>query len=227
MLTFELAFSDFAAIHQACQPTRGESYSSHLYEAVQTPKTPTATKIPTSASVRFADLEEGEESTSDYASIEARSPGDPLAEDDWPKKSSKHRGGIIREGQFGFCNPNYLGLETNNDAKYAKVLNSPPDSVLEDAPGRSASQTFAELLELQVIRPRAPPQSLQLSSPSRRAVSASRAERQKAKMVADDVHTPGPAPLYVFLVGGKEKGQVTVFARPVSLWKLQLAPHIF
>lgn len=70
------ASRDFAAVHQACQPTRGESYSSHLYEAaLQTPKTPT-TKITTSASVRFADLEEGEESTSDYASIEARSPGD-------------------------------------------------------------------------------------------------------------------------------------------------------
>ena len=165
----------------------------------------------------------------------------------------------IREGQFGFCNPNYLGLdETKNhhhhqhhnqqqqqqqhqqhqqqqqpqDGKYAKLLNSPPDSVLEDEPGRSASQTFAELLELQEIKrvPRAPPKSLPLGSPSRRAVSASRAERQRAKVAAiEESETPsyGPAPLYVFLVGGKEKGQVTVFARPVSLWKLQLAPHIF
>ena len=197
---------------------------------MQTPKTPTATKIPTSASVRFADLEEGEESTSDYASIGARSPGDPLGDDDWPRKSSlkqSNRTPTIREGQFGFCNPNYLGLEVNNDAKYAKMLNSPPDSVLEDAPGRSASQTFAELLELQEIKPRAPPKSLALGSPSRRAVSASRAERQRAKLVANETSTPGPAPLYVFLVGGKEKGQVTVFARPVSLWKLQLAPNIF
>ncbi|XP_043270691.1 uncharacterized protein [Venturia canescens] len=219
---------DFAALHEACQPMRGDSYSSHLYEAVQTPKTPTATKIPTSASVRFADLEEGEESTSDYASIEARSPGDPLGDEDWPRKTSmKQHRGSIREGQFGFCNPNYLGLEANNDAKYAKMLNSPPDSVLEDAPGRSASQTFAELLELQEIKPRAPPKSLALGSPSRRAVSASRAERQRAKLAANETSTPGPAPLYVFLVGGKEKGQVTVFARPVSLWKLQLAPHIF
>lgn len=249
---------DFAAVHQACQPTRGESYSSHLYEAaVQTPKTPTTSKIPTSASVRFADLEEGEESTSDYASIEARSPGDPLADDDWPsgRRSKQYRPMVtpstIREGQFGFCNPNYLGLdETKNhhyhhhhnqqqqqqqqpqDGKYAKLLNSPPDSVLEDEPGRSASQTFAELLELQEIKrvPRAPPKSLPLGSPSRRAVSASRAERQRAKVAAiEESETPsyGPAPLYVFLVGGKEKGQVTVFARPVSLWKLQLAPHIF
>ncbi|XP_020299488.1 tip elongation aberrant protein 1-like isoform X2 [Pseudomyrmex gracilis] len=253
---------DFETMHQACQPTRGESYSSHLYEAaLQTPKTPTTTKIPTSASVRFADLEEGEESTSDYASIEgARSPGDPLADEDWSvsgKKSKPHKPIVatatIREGQFGFCNPNYLGLDETRshqhhhhhhhhhyqqqqqqDGKYAKLLNSPPDSVLEDEPGRSASQTFAELLELQEIKrtPRAPPKSLPLGSPSRRAVSASRVERQRTKvatMDATDVKTPsyGPAPLYVFLVGGKEKGQVTVFARPVSLWKLQLAPHIF
>ncbi|XP_033330241.2 uncharacterized protein LOC117222581 isoform X3 [Megalopta genalis] len=269
-------FRDFAAMHQACQPTRGESYSSHLYEAaLQTPKTPTTSKIPTSASVRFADLEEGEESTSDYASIEARSPGDPLGDDDWPsgRKCKQYRPIVtpstIREGQFGFCNPNYLGLNENRghhqqqphqqqqqqqqqqhqsqqqqqqqqhqqqsqDGKYAKMLNSPPDSVLEDEAGRSSSQTFAELLELQELKrvPRAPPKSLPLGSPSRRAVSASRAERQRAKVAAADINdseTPsyGPAPLYVFLVGGKEKGQVTVFARPVSLWKLQLAPHIF
>lgn len=115
----------------------------------------------------------------------------------------------------------------NVDAKYAKILNSPPDSVLEDGPGRSVSQTFEELLELQEMRPRAPPKSLPLGSPSRRALSASRAERQRAKMATTEVNTPAPAPLYVFLVGGKEKGQMTVFARPVSLWKLQLAPHIF
>ncbi|XP_016840016.1 tip elongation aberrant protein 1 isoform X1 [Nasonia vitripennis] len=247
---------DFASLHQACQPSHGESYSSHLYEAVQTPKTP-CTKLPNSASVRFADLEEGEESTSDYASIEARSPGDPLADDDWPRRGKNYRASSttsqsLREGQFGFCNPNYLGLEsgvtpttphtnsssaydsgladTGTSSRYAKMLNSPPDSVLEDEPGRSASQTFAELLELQEMRPRAPPKSLPLGSPSRRAVSASRAERQRAKLAASESTerpTPGPAPLYVFLVGGKEKGQVTVFARPVSLWKLQLAPHIF
>ncbi|XP_058804552.1 uncharacterized protein LOC131671824 isoform X2 [Phymastichus coffea] len=229
--------SDFASVHQACQPLRSENYNPHIYD-VQTPKTP-CTKLPHSTSVRFADLEEADEATSDYASIEARSPGDPLAEDDWPKpKKSSLRNSItstnLRESQYGFCNPNYLGLDTANgndiDSRYAKMLNSPPDSVLEDEPGRSASQTFTELLELQEMRPRAPPKSLPLGSPSRRAVSASRAERQRAKLAASEnseKSTPGPAPLYVFLVGGKEKGQVTVFARPVSLWKLQLAPHIF
>ena len=146
----------------------------------------------------------------------------------------------MKDNQLSFSNPNYLGLEApiipttphEQDVRYAKMLNSPPDSLLEDEPGRSSSQTFSELLELQELssKPRAPPKSLPLGSPSRRAVSASRAERQRAKLAASERierNTPSPAPLYVFLIGGKEKGQVTVFARPVSLWKLQLAPHIF
>ena len=130
-----------------------------------------------------------------------------------------------------------MGTETHSnihtpmtpDSRYAKMLNSPPDSVLEDEPGRSSSQTFTELLELQELKPKVkPPKSLPLGSPSRRAVSASRAERQRAKLAASENNvTSAPSPLYVFLIGGKEKGQVTVFARPVSLWKLQLAPHIF
>lgn len=225
--------SDFELFHQACQPVRGESYSSHLYEAtIQSPKTPSAMKLPNSASVRFADLEEGEESTSDYASNDARSPGDQFADDDCldnkRKSSLKNRDNIIRDGQFGFCNPNYFGTETNDNDKFGKILNSSPDSLLDDKTGRSVSQTFAELLELQEIKPRIPPKSLPLGSPSRRAVSASRAERQKAKLVAfNNVTMPAPAPLFIFLIGGKEKGQANVFSRPISLWKLQLASHIF
>ncbi|KAF7994345.1 hypothetical protein HCN44_003817 [Aphidius gifuensis] len=257
--------SDFELFHEACQPTRGESYHSHLYEAatttttIQSPKTPlsslTTTKLPTSASVRFADLEEGEESTSDYASNDARSPGDQLAVDDdycsldtilnKKKSSLKNRdNNNIRDGQFGFCNPNYFGVDTstttttNNDNsnKFVKILNnSSPDSLLDDKTGRSVSQTFAELLELQEIKPRIPPKSLKLdNSPSRRAVSASRAERQKAKLQAScqtttTTTTPAttPAPFNVFIIGGKEKGQAAVFSRPVSLWKLQLGSHIF
>lgn len=29
-------------------------------------------------------------------------------------------------------------------------------------------------------------------------------------------------PVYLFIVGGKEQGQVTVFKRPLSIWKLKL-----
>lgn len=92
----DLFNSDFASFHEACQPPRGENYSPHIYDA-QTPKTP-CSKLPHSTSVRFADLEEADEATSDYASIEARSPGDPLAEDDWPKpKKSSLRNSITSQ----------------------------------------------------------------------------------------------------------------------------------
>ncbi|GFG32149.1 hypothetical protein Cfor_01490, partial [Coptotermes formosanus] len=156
---------------------------------------------------------------------------------------------------------------------YAQLLNSPPDSVLEDASGRSISRQFYqdELMELQSLdsscsqppslattpgcqianrsscTERAPPQYLALRSPystnpmgvekrkKSRASSASRAEKHMFGHSQDhddeeDVSyfgTEPSVPLYMFVLGGKEQGQVTVFKRPVSVWKLQLAPNIF
>lgn len=156
---------------------------------------------------------------------------------------------------------------------YARFLNSPPDSVLEDASGRSISRQFyqEELLELQSLdssysqspsqattpggptpnrsscMERAPPQFLALGPPystnsvsvekrkKSRASSASRAEKQmfghgQEHENEEDVScfgTEPSVPLYMFVLGGKEQGQVTVFKRPVSVWKLQLAPNIF
>lgn len=156
---------------------------------------------------------------------------------------------------------------------YARLLNSPPDSVLEDASGRSISRQFyqEELLELQSLdssrsqspsqattpggpipnrsscMERVPPQFLALGSPystnsmsvekrkKSRASSASRAEKQmfghsQENENEEDVScfgTEPSVPLYMFVLGGKEQGQVTVFKRPVSVWKLQLAPNIF
>ncbi|XP_069699123.1 uncharacterized protein [Periplaneta americana] len=210
----------------------------------------------------------------------------------------------IRDGPFGFCNPNYLGPDiqtilasagqrkswhvttptsSENDGcfppnkqnfqTYARLLNSPPDSVLEDATGRSISRQFyqEELMELQSLdsscsQPpslattpgaptpnrsscveRVPPQFLALGSPcssnpmgvekrkKSRASSASRAEKQMfghGQELEDEEDlscfgTEPSVPLYMFVLGGKEQGQVTVFKRPVSVWKLQLAPNIF
>ena len=205
-----------------------------------------------------------------------------------------------KDGPFGFCNPNYLGPDiqtilasagqrkswhvttpTSSEnipptskqhfQSYARLLNSPPDSVLEDATGRSISRQFyqEELLELQnldsscsqphslattpcvptpnrgVCTERVPPQFLALnasygSNPmgvekrkKSRASSASRAEKQMFGHEPEDEEdlsyfsTEPSVPLYMFVLGGKEQGQVTVFKRPVSVWKLQLAPNIF
>nr|CAD7442846.1 unnamed protein product [Timema bartmani] len=186
-----------------------------------------------------------------------------------------------REGPFGFCNPNYLGPDiqtilasagqrkswhvstpTSGDQdcavhkkqfqSFAQLLNSPPDSVLEDASGRSISRQFCadELVELQnmdqspsLATPpagRNPPQYLALAPSGGldrrkkcRASSASRAEKTQSSASPLEIEDQGhlsmvpPVALYVFLLGGKEQGQVTVFKRPMSVWKLQLAKNVF
>nr|CAD7401505.1 unnamed protein product [Timema cristinae] len=186
-----------------------------------------------------------------------------------------------REGPFGFCNPNYLGPDiqtilasagqrkswhvstpTSGDQdcavhkkqfqSFAQLLNSPPDSVLEDASGRSISRQFCadELVELQnmdqppsLATPttgRNPPQYLALTPSGGldrrkkcRASSASRAEKTQSAASPLEIEDQGhfsmvpPVALYVFLLGGKEQGQVTVFKRPMSVWKLQLAKNVF
>ncbi|KAG8222632.1 hypothetical protein J437_LFUL011908 [Ladona fulva] len=174
---------------------------------------------------------------------------------------------------------------------YAQLLNSPPDSVLEDSNGRSCSRFFQDDLELQslaatpsgcsvtaipppalqnnpppllppppTLRSAAVPQFLSLhspldtSGPARRCISASKgrgngvttgskcrassASRAECSFSSSGYHPPPPppqpppppdpnVPLYMFIVGGKEKGQVTLFKRPISVWRLQLAPDIY
>lgn len=59
-----------------------------------------------------------------------------------------------------------------------------------------------------------------------RALSASRAERnrqlQKIQSNEPIRHEDPFVPLYVYIVGGKEQGHVTVFQRPLSIWRLKL-----
>jgi hypothetical protein len=191
------------------------------------------------------------------------------------------------EGPYGFSNPNYLGpdihtilagiqngerqkqVASQQHTSYAKLLNSPPDSVLEDATGRFLSQ---DELELHAMTPETPsgavipsfpsgrrranvPRSLALTSScdeytrvaahrsnstkaKSRASSASRAEALQARRQhsqQDNVYqrefsfyeSELDIPLYMFLIGGKEHGQVTVFKRPISIWKLELNSDIF
>ncbi|KAK5644820.1 hypothetical protein RI129_006120 [Pyrocoelia pectoralis] len=156
------------------------------------------------------------------------------------------------EGPFGFCNPNYLGPDINaligedciRKKNFSKLLNT-PDSVLEDSNG--CSKNINDCLELQsygsidkktkvhysnsVRNP--PPTSLVLDKSNNRtkqvkyrASSASRVEKNCNKTEPTHYEDPGPVndyvPLYVFVIGGKEQGQVTVFKRPLSIWRLKL-----
>ncbi|KAF6209563.1 hypothetical protein GE061_015311, partial [Apolygus lucorum] len=189
---------DFFSIHQQFQPKMKRG-------------------IPKSASVRFgnpiATPEENCDQTSDYASIETMNKITSCNE-----KNKKDK-----EGPYSFSNPNYMGPDIKDilsDKEYVKVLNSPPDSLLEDGMGRSSSTM--EMIEMKPI----PPKSLPLKSTTYnsqmgafkdkkgRAMSATRAEKETTAFC-------------VFIVGGKERGQVTVFKRPLSIWKLQLNSSVY
>lgn len=89
---------------------------------------------------------------------------------------------------------------------------------------------------------KSPPKSLDLSinnpqsclkqklCSKNRASSASRADQKTLKRVnmkelekkSNSPNSEVFVPLYIFIIGGKEHGQITVFKRPVSIWKLKL-----
>lgn len=194
---------DFSILHQQFQPNKINNRKN----------------FPKSASVRFGNPhttpEEPSDETSDYASIETMNK--ISSNFSFECKQSK-------DGPYSFSNPNYMGHDiqmilTRKD--YVKVLNSPPDSVLEDAFGRSNSRQ--EIVELKPV----PPKSLPLVTDEynnhmavekrkkSRASSASRADREPVTSFC------------VFVVGGKEHGQVTVFKRPLSVWKLLLNSEVY
>jgi hypothetical protein len=85
-------------------------------------------------------------------------------------------------------------------------------------------QDQLELRPLAPPAPRraAPPSSLPLENTERRRVaraySAGRAEHRRRDT------TP---PLFMYVVGGKEKGQAAMFKRPISVWRLRLHPDVF
>lgn len=60
-----------------------------------------------------------------------------------------------------------------------------------------------------------------------RASSASRAERGGCGGSHTSSLDEELSSRYVFLIGGKEHGQLTVFQRPISVWKLQLASSVY
>ncbi|XP_049859613.1 uncharacterized protein LOC126354200 isoform X2 [Schistocerca gregaria] len=180
---------------------------------------------------------------------------------EYPRPASAKTGKAktpVHDGPFGFCNPNYLGPDiqtilaqrkswhdgTGNGSgtSYARLLNSPHDSLLEEAstspccPAATATATATatttsaasssgfEALEMRSLSP--PPalaatEKRRLQAP--RASSASRAQQQTSGFCTPEPHVP----LSVFVLGGKEQGQVTVFKRPMSVWRLHLTPDIF
>lgn len=193
---------------------RGESYSSHLgYVGNPLYQHLMDTIISDSEAP-----DKSVSSTSDYASIET------------VNRISSEK---IKEGPFGFCNPNYLGpdiktlLNSETEKKQvAKMLNAPTSGCAS----KDAEKPQIEMNNYNSCLYRHRPQKilgLKNSSASTRecsrASSASRIERSKT-VTENDFNQEAEAfvPLYIYVVGGKEKGQVTVFQRPLSMWKLKL-----
>lgn len=193
---------------------RGESYSSHLgyvgnplYQHLMDPINSDNEAPDKSVS-----------STSDYASIET---------------VNRITSEKIKEGPFGFCNPNYLGpdiktlLNSEGEKKQAaKMLNSTSESSAENA-----EKPQLEMRNYNSCLYRHRPQRTSSSGvkhtsvkENSRASSASRIERSRTIAENDFNQDANDSfvPLYVYVVGGKEKGQVTVFQRPLSIWKLKL-----
>lgn len=153
-----------------------------------------------------------------------------------------------QDGPFGFCNPNYLGpdiksiLNSDNIEKkqFQKLINT-SDSLIDDVNVKSEDEDLLELQNYSKVlyrnnaRNTKPPRTLALTHVNmkqkdikNRASSASRIERNRnkeEKVIINENETNCNVdfvPLYMFIFGGKEQGQVTVFQRPISIWKLKL-----
>lgn len=209
-------------------------------------------KFPNNCSDVVEVYDENVSSTSDYASIETMnrlsSASNYSVKTNTPQDENvKQRNNKnVQDGPFGFCNPNYLGPDIksllngeNLEKKQFQKLINTSDSLIDDVFVKSEDedhlelQNYTKVLYRNNARNAKPPKSLALTHVNvkkdvkNRASSASRVERNRSK---DDKRYENETnsnvdnfvPLYIFIFGGKEHGQVTVFQRPISIWKLKL-----
>ncbi|XP_030761818.1 tip elongation aberrant protein 1-like [Sitophilus oryzae] len=216
---------------------RADSYSSHLGYA----DNPLYQEM----------IEKSEElasSTSDYYSIETVNRLSSASSYSVKTNTPQENKETVKEGPFGFCNPNYLGPSTNksmltNDEKksFNKIF---PSDTPEHRP--KDEEDILELLSYDGILDKNTKVIYRQSSRSdrpanlplhrnhlrkgsgHRAHSAGRAEN-RGKSLEKQSSMKEPAeyvdpfiPLYVYIIGGKEQGHVTVFQRPISIWRLKL-----
>lgn len=212
---------------------RGESYSSHLGYA----DNPLYQQMIQESSVEYVS------STSDYASIEtvnrlssasSYSVKTGISQDENQKNKDRDP-----SGPFGFCNPNYMGPEirtvmNEEDKKnVVKLLSKDEPAQTSEEEDSLELRNFGNVVSKDTkvyyrhsCRPNRPPKSLSLdqahnlTADKYRALSASRAEK-KANNISEISLDPN-VPVFVYVIGGKEQGQVTVFQRPVSVWRLKV-----
>ncbi|KAK4875540.1 hypothetical protein RN001_011962 [Aquatica leii] len=169
-------------------------------------------------------------------------------QDDYYKEKNEESEGPFGFCNPNYLGPDiqaFIKNECNEKQNLSKLLNT-PDSVLEDSNGASVKKE--DCIELQNYgnidkntkvfyknsSRNVPPKSLPLEKSNGRskelkyrASSASRVEKCINKTEPIDLEDTISScndyvPLYVFVIGGKEQGQVTVFKRPLSIWRLKL-----
>lgn len=222
-------------IYENFQPVKkGDSYCSHLGYA----DNPLYQQMIQENSVGYVS------STSDYASIETvnrlssasnYSVKTGISQDENQKNKERDK-----SGPFGFCNPNYMNSEIknghydDNKKNAVKILSKTDQELISEDDDSLELQNFSGIISKDTkvyyrhsCRPNKPPRSLALDHCQTRpnvdkcrAVSASRVEK-KTNLVSDIFSDPN-VPFFVFVIGGKEQGQVTVFQRPISIWRLKL-----
>lgn len=139
-----------------------------------------------------------------------------------------------------------LNGESFEKKQFQKYINT-PDSLMDEGNIKSEDEDILELQNYNgsitkntkvfyrsTARNTKPPKTLALDNTNRlkelksRASSTSRVERNRNKEEKNKTEPEtNPqiepfVPLYIFIFGGKEQGQVTVFQRPLSVWRLKL-----
>ncbi|ERL84908.1 hypothetical protein D910_02331, partial [Dendroctonus ponderosae] len=230
----ELKVANHHSITELQPLKRGDSYSSHLGYADN----------PLYHETIKEKSQENVSSTSDYCSIETvnrlSSASSYSVKTNTPQEETLKTKDNIKDGMFGFCNPNYLSstvksLLTNEEKiSVSKMLerNQPEQQdsegeVLELSSFNGPLDRNTKVVyrhSCRSIRPWNLPlnKNLKGNSCEGRAQSASRAERKQVeiKPAMKEIERVDPfLPLYVYVVGGKEQGHVTSLAE-VSFNKL-------
>lgn len=224
---------------------RGESYSSHLaYADNPLYQSQMEAKLP-----HHHSSQENISSTSDYASIETVNR--LSSSSNYSVKTQAHEKKRQEDGAFGFCNPNYMGPDIksllNGDKKkhVAKMLNHSESLIEETNNLKNSEENLVEMRNIgrNTINLKNSEENLvelrnigrnskvfyknQRQNSKFRASSASRVERnrrvEERRIEQEMVVNVEPfVPIYVYVVGGREQGQVTVFQRPLSIWRLKV-----
>ncbi|XP_066156596.1 uncharacterized protein [Euwallacea fornicatus] len=234
---------DFILEYENLQPLkRGDSYTSHLAYADN----------PLYQEAVGEKSQENVSSTSDYCSIETvnrlSSASSYSMKTNTPQEEILNKNNM-KEDSFGFCNPNYMrpSMKSMLTAEEKTVVNKMLSNTHQasNPPKENEGETM-ELISFngslnkntkvvyrqscRSIRPWNLPLNKNIkfkASGQIRAHSAGRAERNKQQLENKRKEmevecVDAFVPFYIYIVGGKEQGQVTVFQRPISIWRLKL-----